>query len=402
VDESYPHLRISREEPVNERRPGTYFPSKPPADPAAFGRRLQASLEKAVEHTSQDLGGFDERRLFRFEVEKGFQPDDIRKLARAGIELVSQEDGTVVVAFASAQGQAEFEARLATLAEGGVPTNKQVFYALRGVDRWTPEDRTGWALRQEGMPEAASFILDVELWPLESRGDRNAMRQAFDAWLRERGITALDKVLQPALLLIRVRCDREKAESLLNHRDVRTVDLPPRYGLEIGLLLTDVQSIPSIPEPPEDAPGITVLDSGVATGHPLLGPAMGDDARSFIAGFPAADHTGHGTHIAGLVLYGDVEEKIRARAFVPRFRLFSGRIFDDDDRNETGFVENHIEDAVCYFKDNYGCRIFNLSFGDSRKPFRQGHVRGLAYTLDRISRELDVLFVVSTGNVPGR
>jgi hypothetical protein len=93
VDESYPHLRISREEPVNERRPGTYFPSKPPADPAAFGRRLQASLEKAVEHASQDLGGFDERRLFRFEVEKGFQPDDIRKLAPAGIELVSQEDG---------------------------------------------------------------------------------------------------------------------------------------------------------------------------------------------------------------------------------------------------------------------------------------------------------------------
>jgi hypothetical protein len=401
VDESYPHLRISREEPVNERRPGTYLPSKPPADPAAFGRRLQASLEKAVEHASQDLGGFDERRLFRFEVEKGFQPDDIRKLAPAGIELVSQEDGTVVVAFASAQGQAEFEARLATLAEGGVPTNKQVFYALRGVDRWTPEDRTGWALRQEGMPEAASFILDVELWPLESRGDRNAMRQAFDAWLQEHGITALDKVLQPALLLIRVRCDREKAESLLNHRDVRTVDLPPRYGLEIGLLLTDVQSIPPIPEPPEDAPGITVLDSGVATGHPLLGPAMGDDARSFIAGFPAADNTGHGTHIAGLALYGNVEEKIHARAFVPQFRLFSGRIFDDDDRNETGFVENHIEDAVRYFKDNYGCRIFNLSFGDSRKPFRQGHVRGLAYTLDRISRELDVLFVVSTGNVPG-
>jgi hypothetical protein len=68
MDDSYPHLRIFREEPVNERRPGTYFPPQPPSDTAAFGKRLQASLQRAIEHTSQDLGGFDDRRLFRFEV----------------------------------------------------------------------------------------------------------------------------------------------------------------------------------------------------------------------------------------------------------------------------------------------------------------------------------------------
>ena len=400
MDDSYPHLKIAREEPVNERRSGSYHPPEPPSNPGAFGRGLQASLEQAEENLTQDIGGFDERHLFRFEVEKGFQPSEIRKLA-PGIELVSQEEGTVVVAFASAAGHAEFEARLATLAEGGLPTNKQVFYALRGMNRWSPEDRTGWALRQEGLPQLDdTFILDVELWPLDSRDEREALLQAFDGWLQEQQITALDKVRQPELLLLRVRCDHTQAQILLNHRDVRTVDLPPQYGLEVRLLMTDIQNIPPVPEPPEDAPGITILDSGIAMGHPLLGPANGD-AQSFVAELLAADGTGHGTHIAGLALYGDVEKAVRSEEFVPQFKLFSGRILDDDNANETGFVENHIENAVRYFKDNYNCRIFNLSFGDRRKPFQQGHVRGLAYTLDRLSRDLNVLFIVSTGNVLG-
>jgi len=399
MDDSYPHLKIAREEPVNERRPGNFYPPDPPSNPGAFGRDLQASFEQAENNLTQDIGGFDERHLFRFEVEKGFQPSEIRKLA-PGIELVSQEKGTVVVAFASADGQAEFEARLATLAEGGLPTNKQVFYALRGMDRWSPEDRTGWALRQEGFPQLDTIILDVELWPLDSRKEREALIQAFDAWLQEQQITALDKAHQPELLLLRVRCDHTQAQTLLNHRDVRTVDLPPRYGLEVGLLMTDIQNIPPVSEPPEDAPGITILDSGIATGHPLLGPAT-SDAQSFVPELLAVDGTGHGTHIAGVALYGDVEKAARTEEFVPQFKLFSGRILDDDNANETGFVENHIEDAVRYFKDNYNCRVFNLSFGDRRKPFQQGHVRGLAYTLDRLSRDLNILFIVSTGNVLG-
>ena len=153
----------------------------------------------------------------------------------------------------------------------------------------------------------------------------------------------------------------------------------------MDLLDTDIADLPPIPEPPEDAQSITILDSGVATGHPLLGSAIGE-AQSFLPGMPDADGTGHGTHIAGLALYGDVEETLRTGAFVPQFRLFSGRILDDDNANETGFVENHISEAVRYFNQEYGCRIFNLSFGDLRKPYRQGHVRGLAVTLDKIGR----------------
>ncbi len=143
-----------------------------------------------------------------------------------------------------------------------------------------------------------------------------------------------------------------------------------------------------------------MLDSGLATGHPLLAPAVGD-AASFLPGHGPDDEHGHGTHVAGLALYGDVQETLESGAFVPELRLFSGRVLDRNNENETGFVENQVAEAVRYFQGQYGCRVFNLSFGDRNKPYLGGHVRGLALTLDTMSRELGVLFVVSTGNVSG-
>ena len=108
---------------------------------------------------------------------------------------------------------------------------------------------------------------------------------------------------------------------------------------------------------------------------------------------------GHGTFVSGLALYGDVAEKIRSGQFIPQLQLFSGRVFNDDDLDETTFVEKSVEEAVRYFLQNYQCRVFNLSYGDMNKVYDGRHVRGLAYTLDQLSRELGVLFVVPTGNL---
>ncbi len=147
--ESYPHLPLQREALVNEKRPGQPPRFSVPQDIRGHGRGLQQKLAQAREQTAGDVGGFDERRLFRFSVQKGFNPDDLRKIS-SGIEFVSQEDETVVVVFASDAALAQFEARLATMASGGDVTNKQVIYALQSIDNWRPEDRKGWALKKTG------------------------------------------------------------------------------------------------------------------------------------------------------------------------------------------------------------------------------------------------------------
>ncbi len=129
-----------------------------------------------------------------------------------------------------------------------------------------------------------------------------------------------------------------------------------------------------------------------------MAPAVGD-AESCLPGKGPEDEHGHGTLIAGLTLYGDLESTLRDGNLTSRLRLFSGRILDENNQNETGFVENQISEAVRYFNGEYGCRIFKLSFGDKNKPYLGKHVKGLSYTLDVLSRKLNVIFIVSAGNI---
>ncbi|MDD2270703.1 MAG: S8 family peptidase [Desulfuromonadaceae bacterium] len=395
------HLRITREEPINERRTRPGFPRlTPPHNPAAHGRFLLDRLQTAkLTATTETIGGFDERKLIKFEIAKEIRPEDLQNIP--GVELVSQEGRTVALVFATDRALEDFEARLTTLANGNRPTRREILYALSGVDVWSEEDRKGWALRQEGLPTEAAFMLDTELWPLSNQLHRGQMIAQFEQWLTLNDINQLDRVQQASLIMYRVSVNREQAGLLLRHRDVRTVDLPPNFGIEQGLLQLDIQTIPPPPQPPDNAPAVTVLDSGIASGHPLLASAFGD-AQNFIPDIAeTGDESGHGTHIAGIALYGDVERCMQARTFVPTIRIFSGKILDHRNENNTGFVENHIAEAVRYFRENYGCRIFNLSFGDRRKPYRGAHVSGMAVTLDTLARNEEVLFVVSSGNFEG-
>lgn len=398
MPDSYPHLPLVRERPVNPRRarrPRIRIPE--PDDWRAFGVGLRTRLQQARERAAQDIGGFDERRLIKLEMATPLDPAELQKISRE-IEIVSQEERSVVLAFATDVALAAFEARLTTLAEGGQPAYRHILFALRGFDHWTEDDRLGWALRLEGWPQSSPFALDVELWPISNPVERDQSWQAFEVWLREQGIQKLDAVKQAHLVLYRVRVDREGARLLLHHRDVRLVDLPARYGLAISALQADIQNVPPPPAPSENAPGVAVLDSGLTTGHPLLAPAVGD-AQSFIDDLGPDDQHGHGTHVAGIALYGDIEEAWRAARFEPSLRLFSGRILDANNTNESKLIESQVDRAVRYFHSEYGCRVFNLSYGDRRKPYRGRHVRGLAVTLDTLARELGVLFVVPTGNL---
>lgn len=401
---AYEHLRLEREAPINPRHPRRFAGGFKPDDPRAFGtalgQKLQAAKTRLTDPAQADIGGFDDRKLLKIRLharEKSVPAFD----AIPGVEIVSQEDEAVVLAFATDEGLMEFEQRLATLARDGRVTRKELLYAIEDFERWTPEDRTGNALREQGFPAQAPFTLDVELWPQERQDKRKAMVRAFVAWLQELGIEKLDDIQQPSLVMLRLRCNRDQAEQLLRHRDVRTVDLPPRLGVAVELLGTDINQFPTPDPPPEDAPAIAVLDSGLTSGHPLLGRAVGD-AQGYLQPHRSPHDTDphwHGTFVGGLALYGDVQSAIQQRQFVPQLRLFSGKVFEDDGQDQTEFVEKAVEEAVRDLRGQYGCKVFNLSYGDLNKVYEGRHVRGLAYTLDRLTRELGVLFVVPTGNL---
>jgi hypothetical protein len=66
----------------------------------------------------------------------------------------------------------------------------------------------------------------------------------------------------------------------------------------------NIQSF-SLKPPPADAPSVVLLDTGIATGHPLLAKAILSAGSVVQAGGSVDDTHGHGTQMAGVALYGD-------------------------------------------------------------------------------------------------
>lgn len=402
----FPHLRIQRLSHVNPRRRRPAPRIAPPDDPRAHAAKLSRQIEKLVAEGPKKSFGFDPRLLMKLEVSESVRPDDFEAIP--GLTIVSQEGRTLLVLFASEEGVAEFQRRLKLLAEGGKPRRQQLLFAVKELGHISPEDRMGRALKQEGVPKSPYFTVDVELWPLERMPDRGNMINYFERWCRDRGIEVIDSVKREQIIMYRLNVSRGILDELLHHRDVRLVDLPPRYKVGVRASTYQLQDLPPVSSPRREAAGVVVLDTGVATGHPLLGPAVGD-AQTFVNESTENDQSGHGTMVAGIALYGDLVSRLEERNFVPELYLYSGKVteerFDTGRGTEysfrEGFVENAIARAVDYFVREYGCRVFNVSLGDIRKPYNGGHVRGLAAVLDELARKYGVLFVVPTGNFEG-
>lgn len=391
------HLAIARTEHANPRRRRRGRGVGAPADPRAHAARLETELEAHRAPPAGEVPGFDPRRLLKLTIEG---PSD-RLVGIPGMSVVSQERKNVTVLFATEEALREFQRRLQLVKAGRNATRKEVLWAVQHFDDVTPDDRTGPALRAEGRPARQPFQVDVELWPLELNPERTKMLEAFRVWCRTNHVRILDEVNNAAVVLVRVEADETGLDGLLRMRDVRQIDLPPRYQFDFELVSVDVDALGSVGAPPANAPGVVVLDAGLATGHPVLAPAMGDSQAFTEREEPTTEGLAHGTFVGSLALYGDVQRCLDERSFQPTLRLFSGRVWDEGAEAPGAFLENRIAEAVAYFNRQYACRVFVLAFGDERKVYRGGHVDRLAGTLDTLAREHGVLFVLSAGNFRG-
>jgi hypothetical protein len=78
----------------------------------------------------------------------------------------------------------------------------------------------------------------------------------------------------------------------------------------------------------QGASAVCLLDTGIAGGHPLLSPSL-DTVSTVVALVGSADRHGHGTQMAGLALYGDLNDQIVGNASVLlRHRLESVKVFE--------------------------------------------------------------------------
>ena len=204
------------------------------------------------------------------------------------------------------------------------------------------------------------------------------------------------------LILARVEGTAEVANKLLNYDRVSRLDLPPSFPVQ----LFDIFERPLLPASlvfEDDMPQACVVDSGVVPGHPLLSGAV-IDSRDFDSGDrTVVDTVGHGTHISGTIVYGDVAHCIPRNEWHPKVRVVNAKVLHKGAFGEPAFrdekrAETQLEDAIRWASATYQCRVFNLSLGNLARKYSRGHQLPWALLLDRLASELNIVLIVSAGN----
>lgn len=398
---SYKHLVFAKESLSNDRRTRpANFSTPRPADIRAHGQQLNGYFQAARAAAKQQIASFDGTYVLKIKYDGviGFE-----NLVAHGVEFISQEDNKLCIVFADEQGMAVFTEHLTRLGLNDADiTYKNILEAINGIENWTAQDRQSWAVQNKGLPTTSTFNLNVELWPVKfaMHPERKQRCDGFEQWLASEKIDSIDKINLDSLVMYRVSVDLAQTELLLNHSDIRMVDLVPDSGISYQQLDLDINQLPrDIPSPDANAAKVCILDSGINTNHPLLRPAIAESA-TFVVDESEFDQAGHGTAVAGIALYGDLEACNNADFWQPLFWLYNGKVLDANAEFDEQTIEHTIITAVEHFVE-LGCRIFNLSIGNANAPYDGKHIRGISYVLDSMARRHDVLFIVSAGNFSG-
>jgi subtilisin family serine protease len=404
----YDHLRLLRlpERFERRRQGGGRAPVR--GDPGRHSRRLGNELDQAVQtqQRRRQPEFVDPSLILRVQMTGALLEDDWNQL---GLTVLSSDDDRTLVLFSNTEDMTAFRERLAAFARGTQPGRRAPAYAafiggIEAIGSVEPRDRIGIRAREAGFtaPEdfqtGQSYTVDIELWDLGRRDLRVRTLDEVAAYSDARGGEELDRYVGPSISMVRLRCYGAVVRTLLAVDSLAEIDFPPTPDIATGeAIQLELAQLPPIGDVADDAPLIGIIDSGV-NDHPLIA-----DILVGAIGVPdtlgTADDFGHGTRVAGVATFGDLRAQLATATLDRGARLCSAKVVDDrgafPDRRLT---PRQMREAISRLNAEFGCRIFVIALGDSRRIYDGGKVGPWAATLDELARELNVVIIVSAGN----
>lgn len=404
---------------------GSKFRTRP-ADRNAHGRALQRQLERisAELERRQALGtpnGIEATRGFYLEFES--PPGFLLKLksleySPSGIQLATTRrdgDREFATVFVPQGGIAFFVKRVEKYlteldSRSQQPKNRTLVESIANVRLAVIE--SFWTDPMEQLPPRESVVW-MEAW---LRGSPDEVVERFASIARVAKIEIGDEQQTfPDRTVVLIRASLRQLAATLGVLDVlaelrrvrRVGSFFSRLGKReqaawVNELLTRLQF------PTATAVAVTVLDSGVHRGHPLLTPLLdAADVHAWRPNWGGHDHHGHGTEMAGVAAYGDLAAALVSPGPITlSHRLESVKIIPPAGANPEHLYGRITADGVSFVEIQAPerPRVFSMSIGTDASD--RGEPTAWSAELDKLASGAEGderrLFFVSAGNVgPG-
>lgn len=303
----------------------------------------------------------------------------------------------------------------------GLAPFKHLFAQLRNLRPWGPSDRIPedtveyWREEIARQPDRP-VRTELELWFYRSSERRlkasRSIRQLLDTIggviisETQRVEVAYHAMLVdiPAVSLATLIARDEVALAIAD--DV--MYLRPQMNLSVPQEIGEVATVDAVAAPVDGLgePICALFDGVILQDHELLRDRTTIDDADDLEAMALVQRRVHGTAMASLIIHGDLNAatgSLRRRIYVRPIMVAP----DDGPEHtpSTRLVVDLVYDAVLRMRGSGGRAgkassvfLVNLSLGDRRRPFTTT-VSPLARTLDFLAASLNILFVVSAGNI---
>jgi hypothetical protein len=289
-------------------------------------------------------------------------------------------------------------------ADGAAAPLSSLFGGVEAILPYDRDDRLGQGIADLLEDPADSLrTVDVSVWASPDLAEAQRRIASVRTVVESNGSQIVDVDERPRFSVVRALVTTGCLEQLLLLSVIERIRTPPIpfldpadwFNLEPGDLAGASVG---------GGPAVGVLDDAPQSAHPLLAPVVGTE-RSYPVGYAWQQRGVHGSMVSGLAAFGDLEMLLRAGGpYAAAGPVISGRVLEPDPQTpaRTRFptvmpIHRVIDQAIRDLHQQDGVRVFNLSAGFD-EPYRGPHVSELTEAIDALSRGLDVLVVVASGN----
>lgn len=351
------------------------------------------------------------------------EPIDTEKFDKSGLTLLkSRQAGPApegrgeLVFFAPAKAVSQLEKKVAAFRDEDLPSGRRKHADLVqsiGTLRQAAL-RTLWRGPEEAFPANAVDVVDWEVWVAPGQA-----QTLVDAAAAANLHVAADRLHFPEQTIIRVTASRNALAALIRDtaamvsalaKPATTADFFDGLPVEEQPEWTDeLLDRTNFADEQTNPVRVTLLDTGVTLGHPLLAPAL--SAADRFAADPAwalDDLHDHGSRMAGLALYGDLTNALETLSPIEvSHRLESVKLIPDAGINPhylLGAVTRRGVNAAEAEADRD--RVFVLALSTPDDHPHDGAPTSWSTELDQLAAGVSGdkthrrLIVTSAGNVP--